>query len=347
MGLGSTEDFSLAEARERARKFRQFIADGVDPIDFNRDQKSKQSKLKAEAERNKRTFKFCTDDYYSDHRDSWKNAKHASQWINTLTTYAFPVLAERYVSDIQRDDIRAVLVDIWKEKPETAHRVFQRMRMVINHAAAKQYCTGLNTEEWKQIKAALGSNGRRMRKHHDSCPHGRVGEIVRSVRSGTSSEIVQLAFEFIVLTAARSGEVRHASWSEVSEDSNLWDIPAERMKAGRRHRVPLSSAARSILVRAKQLSPNSELIFPNTKGTALSDMVFTQLLRRLGVSYTMHGFRASFRTWGAEITDHKRELLEIALSHQVGSEVEQAYNHSDMIEKRRQLMEHWALYIAD
>ena len=251
MGLGSLDDFSLTEARERARKFRQLIADGIDPIEFNREQKLQQFKIRIEAERSRRTFKFCADDYYIDHRDSWKNAKHASQWINTLTTYAFPVLAERNVSEIRRDEIRAVLVEIWKTKPETAHRVCQRIRMVINRAAAKQYCTGLNTEEWAQIKAALGSNGRRVRKHHDSCPHRRVSEIVASVRNGTSSEIVKLAFEFTVLTAARSGEVRHAEWAEISDDLDQWEIPAERMKAGRRHRVPLSNAARAILFRAK------------------------------------------------------------------------------------------------
>ena len=274
--------------------------------------------------------------------------KHGDQWINTLTSYAFPKFGQVTVGDVTKAHILAALSPIWKTKAETASRVLQRIRMVLNYAAAKDYSKGLDAEFWQQVKLALGGNDRaRKVEHHSSCPFADVGALLAQVQAGGASALTKLAFEFSVLTASRSGEVRGARWSEFDADYTSWTIPAERMKAGREHRVPLSVRAQAILKEVKSSREGkSDLIFPNGKGVLLSDMVFTQLLRRMGVPYTMHGFRASFRTWGMEVTGYPDEMLEFALAHVVGDQTVRAYARSDMVAKRRQLMQDWAEYLA-
>ena len=295
-----------------------------------------------------KTFAECAHEYHKAHADNWKNAKHGDQWINTLTSYAFPKFGQVAVGDVTKAHILAALSPIWKTKAETASRVLQRIRMVLNYAAAKDYSKGLDAEFWQQVKLALGANDRaRKVEHHSSCPFAEVGTLLAQVQASGASALTKLAFEFSLLTASRSGEVRGARWSEFDVGFTSWTVPGERMKAGREHRVPLSARAKAVLKQAKAAQSNSsDLVFPSTKNTPLSDMVFTQLLRRLGAPYTMHGFRASFRTWGMEATTYPDEMLEFALAHVVGDQTVRAYARSDMVDKRRQLMQDWADYVA-
>lgn len=344
MGLGSVDTFGLAKARERALHYRQLIADGIDPIAHR--QLSRDAMAKAASA--SKTFAECAHEYHTAHADNWKNVKHGDQWINTLTSYAFPKFGQIAVGGVNKSHILAALTPIWKTKAETASRVLQRIRMVLNYAAAKDYSKGLDAEFWQQVKLALGANDRaRKVEHHSSCPYTEVGALLAQVEASGASSLTKLAFEFSILTASRSGEVRGARWSEFDAGYTSWSIPGERMKAGREHRVPLSARAKALLKQVKAARPdNSDLVFPSNKDTHLSDMVFTQLLRRLGMPFTMHGFRASFRTWGMEATGYPDEMLEFALAHVVGDQTVRAYARSDMVDKRRQLMQDWADYLS-
>lgn len=354
MGLGSFNAFSLAEARERAHKCRQSLAEGVDPMVLRQAARDAAVAAAAEHAKSSRTFEQCAKEYHQENAGDWKNAKHRDQWINTLTTYAFPHFGRLPIGAVSLDHMRSALLPIWKTKPETASRVLQRIRTVINYAAAMGYANGLDSERWDQLKHTLPKNSRlREVEHHASCPYDQVGALLKQIRGGTSSPLVKLAFDFIVLTAARSGEVRGANWNEIDLERRLWTIPKERMKAGKEHTVPLSQGAYEVLQQARtadvEITPDGHpqgLIFPNTKGQAFSDMTFTQLLRRQKAPYTMHGFRASFRTWGAEVAHYEYELLEHALAHVVGDATARAYQRSDMLEKRRGLMEQWADFTA-
>jgi integrase len=353
MGLGSLTAFGLAQARERAQRARQLLADGIDPIDKRAgERKAIEAHRKAERARAK-TFEDSAREYHEASADEWKNAKHAAQWINTLTQYVFPKFGSLPVGDVGKAEIVSALAPLWKSKAETASRLLQRIRTVLNFAAARDYTFGKDAEFWQQVKMALGPNERaRKVEHHNSCAYPLVGTVLKEVAAGPSSAIVKLAFEFTVLTAARSGETRGALWSEIDEDSRCWNIPEERMKAGRPHNVPLSARATQILAQAKLLrdqefvTSEMGLVFPNTHGLPLSDMVFTQLLRRMRVEYTMHGFRASFRTWGSEQTKYEHEMLEFALAHTVGNQTVRSYMRTDMLEKRRQMMDDWSTFVA-
>ncbi len=350
MGLGSVDAFSLAQARERARVCRQQLADGWDPIDVRNADRAERAAAKALTESQNKTFEQCAEECLQANAQNWKNAKHADQWINTLTKYAIPKFGTRPIDSLTKQHIVDVLAPIWTTKAETATRVLQRVRTVFNFAAAKDYCVGRDSEFWEQVKLALGSNERaRKVEHHSSCHHRFVGSLLQAVDEGTSAKQVKLALRFIALTASRSGEVRGATWNEVSEDLKDWVVPPERMKAERAHHVPLSMAAQETLKQAKQAfqpeSPNS-LIFPSLRGKVLSDMVFTQMLRRMDVPFTVHGFRASFRTWGDEATDYPHEMLEFALAHAVGDQTVRAYARGSMVERRRQLMQDWATHVA-
>jgi len=256
------------------------------------------------------------------------------------------------VSEVNKGHIVEALRPIWKTKAETASRVLQRIRTVMNFAAANDYCQGLDAEFWNQIKMALGANQRAKKvEHHASCAYQDAPALLAKIQHSTATPMVKLAFEFGLLTAARSGEIRGAVWSEIDERGTQWIIPAERMKAGREHRVPLSNRAIEILSAAKQhaLELNGkvdDLIFCSPKGKPYSDMTFTQLLRRLDLPYTMHGFRATFRTWGMETTTHSHEMLEFALAHVAGDQTVRAYARGDMGLKRQQLMNEWTNFMT-
>ena len=226
--------------------------------------------------------------------------------------------------------------------------MLQRIRTVINYAAAKDYDPGLDSELWGHLKIALGANDKaRKVEHHKSCPYPEVRELLAKVKGSTASALTKLALELAVLTASRSGEVRGACWAEFDENFESWIIPGKRMKSGREHRIPLSSRAAVLLKQARALhNGNGPLVFPTNKNTQLSDMVFTQLMKRLELPFTPHGFRSSFRTWGMESTSYPDEMLEFALAHVVGDQTVRAYARSDMVAKRRQLMQDWADFLG-
>lgn len=346
MGLGSFLDFSLAEARERARLQRHLVADKIDPID-QRDARNKAAKAIADQAI---SFEECARDYHKQESVHWKNPKHRDQWINTLRDYAFDKIGNRKVHTISQPEILAVLRPIWKVKPETASRVRQRMRTVLEWAAANSLYPDYPHGIWDLISKSLGQNKKEdgHRVHHAACPYGEVSQLIAKVRASGSQDIVKLAFEFTVLTAARSGETRGALWSEIKWDDRLWVIPNTRMKAKKEHRVPLTARCLEILRQAQVLTKQSPLIFchPKTK-KPFSDAIFTSLLHKgLEVAYTMHGFRSSFRDWGSEKTTHSRELLEVSLAHIPGNSTEHAYWRGDMIERRLALMEDWSGFAA-
>lgn len=343
MGLGSFIDFSLAEARERARLQRQLLADKIDPID-HRDSKASEERVKIAQQI---SFKKCAEDYHSKNQHAWKNAKHRDQWINTLTTYAFPMVGSRLINSIGKSEVLKILEPIWHQKPETASRVRQRIKTVLDWAAAKDYYPNYPHGMWVEIGKALGQSTRTSGKQHlAACPYKEVADVIAAVRASNSKEIVKLAFEFTVLTAARSGESRGAKWSEIDLNEKVWSIPAARMKAKKEHRVPLSTRCLAIVEQAKLITGGESLVFgrADTK-KSYSDAVFTSLIRKgLQLAHTMHGFRSSFRDWGSEKTEHARELLEVSLAHIPGDQTESAYWRSDVIERRRQLMEDWTTF---
>jgi len=356
MGLGSILDLGVAAARDAAQEMRMLVKQGIDPIDRRRAAKAAQLAatvaVKVQEVQTHTTFEMCATQYIEQQADEWRNAKHRAQWTNTLKTYVYEQFGSLPVRDIGKAQIIDALRPIWKDKAETASRVLQRVRTVMNFAAAHDYCSGLDVEFWNQVRLALGSNDRaRKTEHHASCPYKDAPALLAQVVGGSATPMVKLAFEFTVLTAARSGEVRGALWSEIDEQEAQWVIPGERMKSGREHRVPLTPRVLMILMHARQCALEingtmSALVFPNQKGKAFSDMVFTQLLRRLGVLYTVHGFRATFRTWGMETTDYPHEMLEFALAHVSGDATVRAYARGDMVTRRRSLMRDWQYFLS-
>lgn len=348
MGLGSVTDFGLAEARERAREARRLLAEGIDPIAARRHARDAHALAKNQEALGSKTFEQCAREYLTAHEHDWKSAKHGAQWESTLKTYVFPKFGDMRIADVGKAEVLSALSPIWKSKAETATRTLQRIRIIFNFAAAKDYVGAPDAEFWTQVRMALGGNVKARRvKHFASCPHAEVGRLLAKVWASSASDRVKLAFEFAVLNASRSGEVRGARWNEFDSDLKEWVIPGERMKAGRPHRVPLSKRAQKIMQFVAELrtKEDGDYVFPNAAGKPFSDMVFTQLLRRLEEPYTMHGFRASFRTWGDEVTEFPHEMLEFALAHVISDQTVRAYARSDMLEKRRKLMNSWAQYV--
>ena len=331
-GLGAWRWYRSSEAREQALANRKIARAGGDPMDLRR-----QVSIP--------TFEEAAAAVVEFHRPSWGNAKHAAQWETTLRTYVFPKLGKRPVSDIDTADVLNVLTPIWHEKPETARRVRQRISTVMKWAVAQGFRQ--DNPAGDAIGAALPKQNGKAKRHHRALPHGEVASAIEAVRASGSGAVVKLAFELLILTAARSGEVRHMMWSEVDLDTTIWTIPAERMKAGREHRVPLCARALEILTEARQLGSGSGLVFPGTRpGKPLSDMTLSKLMRELSLDAVPHGFRSSFRDWAAECTNAPRAVMEAALAHTVANKVEAAYARSDLFARRSKLMEQWAEYLA-
>lgn len=335
MGLGSYPDVTLAQARTDATAHRLLLKDGIDPLTVRR---SKQMSMQQQ-----RTFVECAQEYYETHKDGWKNAKHASQWTNTLATYAYPIFGDKGISDINKADILAALTPIWATKQATASRVKQRIHAVLDWAAAKDYRQGHDSGIWDQIARSL-PKVRDARGHFASCLYRDIHTTIEAVKTSGCDDNVKLALEFIILTAARTGEVRAAQWSEIDFVDQRRIIPGDRMKSGKEHRVPLSPRALAIL--KLQQGNGSDLIFPNKKGKQYSDMTFTTALRRLGLEFTVHGFRSTFRDWAAEQTSYPHAVCEAALAHATKDKTEAAYFRSDLFDKRRELMNDWATFCA-
>ena len=333
LGLGGVQLVSLSEAREKALANRKIARAGGDPMDLRR-------------QANIPTFEAAAAAVIELHRPSWRNAKHASQWETTLRTYVYPRLGKRPVSDIDTAEVLSVLMPIWHEKPETAQRVRQRISTVMKWAVAQGFRQ--DNPAGEAISAVLPRQNGIGKRHHPALPHGEVAGAIAAVCASGSGRAVKLAFEFLILTAARSGEVRHMTWSEVDMDAAIWTVPAERMKAGREHRVPLCTRALEMLTEARQLGDGSGLVFPGTRpGKPLSDMTLSKLMRDLSLDAVPHGFRSSFRDWAAECTNAPRAVMEAALAHAVSNKVEAAYARSDLFARRSKLMEQWAEYLTD
>ena len=332
IGLGGLSLVTLAEARAKAIEYRKIARDGGDPV-------AERKAAKAVVP----TFAEAAERVHADREASWKNEKHAAQWINTLRTYAFPHLGERPVNTLATPDVLRVLSPIWLAKPETARRVRQRIETVLDWAKAAGYRTGDNPVEG--VARGLPRQAER-EKHHAALPYAEVPAFVARLRSSDQGMIARLAFEFLILTAARTGEVLGARWSEIDETQALWTIPAERMKAAREHRVPLGKRAMSILREAEPLAAGSDYLFPG-RSTAkpMSNMILLMALRRMNLKITAHGFRSAFRDWAAETTNIPREVAEMALAHAVENKVEAAYRRGDLLTKRRELMQQWSDYV--
>jgi integrase len=341
MGLGSADLWDLTSIRIKVLELKRLLHDGIDPISARDNERRQRQQAAAMA----RTFEECAVEYHRLNESKWKNTKHANQFINTLRTYTFPTFGSWPVSDVEPPDIVRALKPIWAEKHETASRVLQRIRLVLVWAAVCKHRSALHDGFWDEVTTVLPHQRKKDDVHLAACPYRRAGRLLIAVRDSTASDVVKLAFVFTVLTAARSGESRGATWKEIDLDEAVWKLPKERMKAGRAHTVPLSATAIAVLRQAKELAPKSDLVFPSPKGRTLSDMVFTQLLRRLEAKCTMHGFRSTFRDWAAEQTSYPREVCEAALAHSSGDRVEAAYLRTEHMQKRRALMDEWAGYL--
>lgn len=342
MGLGDINTFSLAEARERARRARQLLADGIDPIE------AKQGKKAAErAEDAKRvTFWEAAEKYIAAHRAGWKNEKHADQWKNTLDTYAKPILGDLHVAAVETGHIIKVLEPIWTTKAETASRVRGRMELVLDWATARGFRSGDNPARWRgHLDKLLPARAKVAKvQHQPALPYTDLPAFMSELRDMDS--ISARALEFTILNASRTGEVIGAKWSEIDLAAKVWTIPPARMKASREHRVPLSERAVKILD-ALPREVESEFVFPGArKGRGLSNMAMLELLRGMRDGITVHGMRSSFRDWAGEATNFPRDLAEAALAHVLSDKTEAAYRRGDALEKRRKLMIAWAGYCA-
>ena len=338
MGLGGFPDVTLANARERARSARNEVCNGRDPISTR---KAAVSQLLSERQ-SALTFKRAAKDYVASHTHSWRNAKHEQQWNSTLETYAFPILGNMLTRDIQPEHVRDVLLPIWATKTETARRLRSRIELVLEFAGALSSHSGPNPARWKGNLSAVLPKASKISKvkHHQAVHYSKAPEFLIQLRE--MAGIAAKALEFAILTASRSGEVRGARWSEIDQHTNLWVVPASRMKAGKEHTVPLSNAAQLLL---KDLPRTGELLFPSTSGLQLSDMTLLAVMKRMGSTAVPHGFRSTFRDWAFEKTNHPRDICEMALAHTPGSAVEKAYKRGEAIQKRAKLLNDWGKYL--
>ncbi|MDD5334477.1 MAG: integrase arm-type DNA-binding domain-containing protein [Rhodoferax sp.] len=341
MGLGPFPGVTLAQAREKARQARETIDQGHDPI-LNRERA--RSELRA-AQASAITFEDAADKFIQNKKAEWSNEKHASQWVATLETYAFPVSGKLHVQDVHDAHILKILEPIWATKTETATRVRGRIENVLDWAAAKKYRKGENPARWRGHLDKLLPAPKKITKveHHPAVPVDDIASVYSSLKARKG--VAARALEFTLLTAARSGEVRGATWAEFDFDKSLWVIPAERMKARVEHRVPLTESAADIL-RALPRPDGSEFVFAAPRGGQLSDMSLTAVMRRMELTEVPHGLRSTFRDWAAERTNFPRDLAEKALAHTLESKVESSYQRGDMLEKRRVMMAAWAKFLA-
>ncbi len=331
IGLGSARLVPLADARDTAAKMRKVAREGGDPLAERRRARTVVP-----------TFKEAAEKVHAETAQSWKNKKHAESWLSSLESYAFPVLGSRRVDQIATADVLRVLSPIWLTKAETARRIRQRLRSVLDWARVAYTLPGANPVEG--VERALPKQPERS-DHYAAMPYAEVPAFVARLRSGSTRDAVVVAFEFLILTACRTGEVLQARWEEVDFDKKIWTIPAARMKMGEAHSVPLCERALALLKEAKRKAGDDPLVFPSRRrGKALSNMVFLMMLRRMGLGFTAHGFRSSFRDWAAEETQFPDFVVEKALAHAIDNKVEAAYRRGDLLKKRRELMEAWATF---
>ena len=339
-GLGAYPETSLQEAREKARAMRAQVNAGDVPVG-----PSRLRRAVLEEKMFVQTFESCAQSFLKDKEYEWKNAKHRQQWTNTLETYVYPYIGKMAVDDIELPHVLACLEPIWREKTETAVRLRGRIEAILDWATVRKYRSKENAARWKGVLDKILPAPKKIQKtiHHKALPLDEMPAFFAQLhaRKGLAAKAVGL----LILTAARSGEIRGATWSEVDLEKAVWTIPAERMKAGKQHRVPLSSVALQLLKEVPRVG-NSGLIFPGSKNGMLSDMTLSAVLRRMGVDAVPHGFRSVFRDWAGDRSNYPRELAEAALAHVLGNEVEAAYRRSDALEKRREMMEDWTAFVT-
>ncbi|MDE2686478.1 MAG: tyrosine-type recombinase/integrase [Chloroflexota bacterium] len=334
MGLGGYPAVSLAQARESASKNKSAVANGINPILVKR---------RAAIP----TFKEAAIKVHSINLPTWRNPKHAAQWISTLESYVFPAIGDMKIDAIGKADVLVCLTPVWTSKAETARRVRQRMRSVFSWAMAHDYIE--TNPAGEGIDAALPTMPR-IKAHHRSLPYQEVPALLEAIDATRASIASKLCMRFVILTACRSGEARRTAWDEVDMETATWTLSGARMKGGRSHRVPLSDSALEVLGAAASIYDGSGLVFPSPvrPGQPLSDMTLTKILRdsRLADRATVHGFRSSFRIWAEECSSASHAAMELSLAHAVGSAVEQAYMRSDLLEQRRTLMQQWANFLT-
>nr|WP_307513159.1 site-specific integrase [Brevundimonas vesicularis] len=337
MGLGGYPGVTLAAAREAAREARDLIRKGIDPIEAAK--KARAALLVTPTAGY--TFRAAAEAYIAAHEASWKNPKHRDQWTATLKNYAYPVMGKLDVAAIELPHVMRVLEPIWNKKTETAKRLRGRIEMVLDWAGARGFRSGPNPARWRGHLDKLLAKPSKVHRitHHRALPIDEMAHFMTQLRSaeGTGAR----ALEFAILTAARSGEVRGATWKEIDLDARVWTISAERMKAAREHRAPLSKAAVAVLSAMPSGRPDA-YVFKAAHGGRISDMTISAVLRRLEVDAVPHGFRSTFRDWAAERTTYPNEVAEMALAHAVGNKVEAAYRRGDLFEKRLAMMDDWA-----
>jgi integrase len=339
MGLGGYPDVTLAGAREAARTARLLIKGGKDPI---AEAKALASALRASVAKDV-TFEQAARSYIAAHESGWRNAKHGQQWRNTLASYAYPKIGGLLVRNVELAHILAVLEPIWIEKTETATRLRGRIEQVLDWATARGYRDGLNPARWRGHLDKLLARPSKVAgaEHHAALPFTEIGDFMQ--RLGDAKGMGASALKFAILTAARSGEVRGATWAEIDLKTAVWTVPGNRMKMGREHRVPLSPPVIALL-NALPRMVGTDLLFPAPRGGALSDMTLSAVVRRMKVDAVPHGFRSTFRDWASERTNYPRDVAEMALAHAIGDKVEAAYRRGDLFEKRRRLMADWATF---
>jgi integrase len=347
LGLGSTADFTLKEARERARSARQLLADGIDPIAARKAEKAKRA---AEAARSM-TFRECAQKYYDDNSEQWRNAKHRAQFLSTLEMYAYPVIGNIAVADIDVGLVLRVLEPIWKTKTETASRLRGRIETVLSWATVRGLRTGDNPARWAGfLSTQLTGRGKLQPvKHHAALPYGDLPAFMTDLRQRPA--VAARALEFTILTAARTGAVLGATWDEIDIKERIWTVPPDRagtkIGGNQPRRVPLSDRAIELLKALPREEGNPHVFLGASAGKPLSNMAMLTLIdrmRRKGL--TVHGFRSTFKDWVSERTNYPNHVSEAALWHIVADKVEAAYRRGDLFNKRRLLMADWSKYCS-
>ncbi len=366
VGLGSWRDITLVDARDKASSLRKLLADGVDPLSHQASEA--QARLAAEQKRklaegrDKNTFRRAAEDRITAKEAEYRNAKHRQQWRNSLAKYVYPVFGETPVEEVSREDILRALQPIWLSKPETASRVRQRIEVVLDYAASRGWRSGSNPAIWRGSLSHLLPSIRKTRRtrHHPALPWDRLPRFVSSLKELQGVGV--LALHFAILTVARSGEVRMATWGEIDLESHTWTIPGHRMKAGLEHRVPLNKGAVEILSTMRPLRMSNDknaLVFPSNKpGKAISDMTIGAVIKRMnehastkwndneGREVVPHGFRSTFRDWCADTRSDPSEVFEKAMAHKIANATEAAYRRGDLFVRRVALMEAWGEFTA-
>ena len=332
-------DINLSDARQQAAECRRLLALGKDPL---AEREGARERTLVEKQRSM-TFDQCSQAYIAAHKDGWRNSKDSAQWESSLRLHASPVIGPLPVADIGLPQIMKILEPIWRDKTETATRIRGRVESIIDWATVRGFRSGDNPARWRGHLDHLLPKPSKVTKveHHAAVAFDQLPEFFGRLRrqEGTGAR----ALAVLILTGARSGEVRGATRGEVDFETAVWTVPGERMKAGREHRVPLSAVALALVAASKDAGADA-LLFPAPRGGQLSDMTLSAVMRRMKVPAVPHGFRSTFRDWCSECTDFPREVAEMALAHAISDKVEAAYRRGDLFEKRRQLMEHWATF---